>query len=142
MALVVAAPFGAEPGTDQKGSQGAFENTSAKRRTRHSHESDLALTPAEIEAGGQFELIGPASIKVIRDCAPTDVAEEAHWTPNPLRFETTAVAEREESGTIPHHGVGNNYGAAGWVREKSDTVCCVDEWHEALQSALIVGGYQ
>src|SRR5215471_20921138 len=91
---------------------GAFENTSAKRRTRHSHESDLALAPGEIEARGQFELIGLVS-KVIRDCTPTGVAEEAHWTPNSLRFDTTAVAEREESGMILHHGVGNNYGAAG-----------------------------
>jgi len=82
------------------------------------------------------------SIKVIRDCTPTDVPEEAHWTPNLLRFETTAVAEREESDMIPHHGVGNNYGAAGWGADKSDAVCCVDEWHEALQSAVIVGGLQ
>ena len=83
----------------------------------------LALTPGEIEASGQFEQIGPMSIKVIRDGTSTDVAEEAQWAPNPLRFETTAVAEREESGMIPHHGVGNNYGAAGWIGENSDAVC-------------------
>ena len=124
MALVVAAPFGAGPVTDQKGSQGAFENTSAKRRTRHSHESDLALTPREIETRGQFELIGLVS-KVIRDCPSTDVAEEAHWTPNPLRFETTAVAEREESSII-HHGIGNKHGSAGWCADKDGAGSWVD----------------
>src|SRR5262245_59086220 len=116
---------------------------SAKRRRIHSNQiGSLALTPGEIEASGQFEQIGPTSIKVIRDGTSTDVAEEAQWAPNPLRFETTAVAEREESDMIPHHGVGNNYGAAGWVRENSDAVCQVGSWHEALQSAVFVGVYQ
>ena len=73
----------------------------------------LLLTPGEIEARGQFEQIGSVSIEEIGDCAPADVAEEAQWSPNPLRFDTTAVAEREEGGCIPQHVPGNNDGAAG-----------------------------
>ena len=99
----------------------------------------LALTPREIEARAQFEQIGPASIEEIRDCAPAHVAEEAQWAPNPLRFETTAVAEREESGMIPQHVIGNNYCAAGWGAGEGDAVSSVDR-HDALQSAVSFGG--
>src|SRR5213594_530119 len=62
----------------------------------------LLLAPGEIEARGKFEQIGPVSIEEIGDCAPADVAEEAQWPPNPLHFETTAVAEREEGDMIPN----------------------------------------
>ena len=110
-------------------------------RMHQNTSGSLALTPGEIEARAQFELIGPVS-KVIRDCTPTGVAEEAQWAPNSLHLETTTVAEREESGMIPHHGVRNNCGAAGWRRKKSDAVCCVDEWYEALQRATRFGGSQ
>src|SRR5262245_57998449 len=95
----------------------------------------LALTPSEIEARAQFEDIRPVSIEEIGDCAPADVAEEAHWAPNPLRFETSAVAEREVSGMILQHVIGNNHGAAGWSAGKKDPVSCVD-WHDTLQSAV------
>src|SRR5262245_37418663 len=105
------------------------------------HTGSLALTPREIEARAQFEQIGPVSIEEIGDCAPADVAEEAHWAPNPLRFETTAIAEREESGMIPQHVIGNNYGAAGWGSGKGNAVSCID-WHDALQSAVSLGGLQ
>jgi hypothetical protein len=101
----------------------------------------LALTPSEIEASAQFEHIGPVSIEEIGDCAPADVAEEAQGAPNSLRFDTTAVAEREESGMILQHVIGNNYGAAGWGARKEDAVSCVD-WHDALQSAVLLGGLQ
>ena len=73
----------------------------------------LLLTPGEIETCGQFEQIGPVSIEQIGDCAPADVAEEAQRPPNPLQFETTAVAEREEGVIILQHVSGNNYGTAG-----------------------------
>jgi hypothetical protein len=105
-----------------------------------SSKSDSYLSPqGEIEARGKFEQIGPVSIEEIGNCAPADVAEEAQRPPNSLRFETTAVAEREEGG-IPQHVIGNNYGAAGigWVIKKSDAVCCVNAWHEVLQSAVQV----
>ena len=104
----------------------------------------LLLAPGEIEARGKFEQIGPVSIEEIGDCAPADVAEEAQWPPNPLHFETTAVAEREEGDMIPQHVIGNNYGAAGsgWVTNKSDAVCCVNAWHDALQSAVQLSGSQ
>ena len=86
------------------------------------------------------------SIKEIGDCASADVAEEAQWTQNPLRFETAAVAEREEGDMIPQHVIGNNYGAAGAgrVTSKRDAVCCkrVDAWHDASQSAVQLGGTQ
>src|SRR5262245_27168816 len=100
------------------------QNTSAKKtEDTLSQIGSLTLTPGEIEASGQFEQIGPTSIKVIRDCTSTSVAEEAQWAPNPLHFETAAVAEREESDMIPYHGVGNSHGAAGWIAENSDAVC-------------------
>src|SRR5262249_10786981 len=104
----------------------------------------LLLAPCEIEARGKFEQIGPVSIEQIGDCAAADVAEEAQWPPNPLRFDTTAVAEREEGDMIPQHVPGNNDGAAGsgWVTGKSDAVCCVNAWHEALQSAVHLSSLQ
>jgi hypothetical protein len=103
----------------------------------------LLLTPGEIESCGEFEQIGPVSIEEIGDRATADVTEEAQWPPKPLQFETTAVAEREEGG-IPQHVPGNNYGTTGssWVINKSDAVCCVNAWHEALQSAVLVSGLQ
>ena len=100
----------------------------------------LLLTPGEIEARGHFEQIGPVSIEEIGDCAPADVAEEAQWPPKPLQFETTAVAEREEGVIILQHVPGNNYGSAGsgCVLSKSDAICCVNPWHEVVQSAVRV----
>lgn len=84
------------------------------------------------------------SIEEIGDCPPADVAEEAQWPPNPLQFDTAAVAEREVVGTIPKHVIGNNYSAAGsgCVISKSDAVCCVNAWDEALQSAVQLSGLQ
>ena len=104
----------------------------------------LLLAPGEIEARGKFEQIGPVSIEEIGDCAPADVAEEAQWTPNPLHFETTAVAEREEGDMIPQHVIGKNYGAAGsaCVTNKSDAMCCVKTWHHTLQGAGQLSGSQ
>ena len=94
----------------------------------------LLLTPGEIEACGHFEQIGPVSIEEIGDGAPSDVAEEAQWPPKPLKFETTAVAEREVRGIIPYYVIGNNDGSAGcgWVLGKSDAMPCVQARHEVL----------
>src|SRR5262249_1173412 len=72
----------------------------------------------------------------------SDVAEEAQRPPNSLRFETTAVAEREVGDMIPQHVAGNNYGAAGRLTNKSHAVCRVNARHEALQSAVRFSGLQ
>src|SRR5215469_13112702 len=66
----------------------------------------LLLTKGEIEAGAQLEHIGLVSTEHIGDCAPANVAEKAQWPPNPLKFDTTAVTEREEVHTIPEHVIG------------------------------------
>ena len=104
----------------------------------------LLLILCEIEFRAEFEQIGFVSIEEIGDCAPADVAEEAQWPPKPLQFDTTAVAEREKGDTVPQHIIGNNYGAAGsgWVTNKSDAVCCINAWYDALQSAVLLSGLQ
>src|SRR5262245_31845790 len=84
-------------------------------------QKELLLTPGKVEACTDFRP-GVAVPKEIGNGTSAKIAEEAHWTPNPGRLDTAAIAKCEENVSALYHVVRNKHVRAGRRADKGDTV--------------------